>query len=136
MTPDDAVRARRRLTNKFIAAHQAERLRPFFAASALVVTGDGSRIEGADAGDGEGECGAQALGEGETHSEPGKGAGAEDDADALEVVEGEAGGGEGLLDQRGQALLMAAGHGFRRRGEHPIAVQHRRLAGAEAGVDA
>ena len=28
---EDAVRARRRLTNKLIAGHEAQRLRPFFA---------------------------------------------------------------------------------------------------------
>ena len=43
---DDAIRARRRLTNKFIAAHEAERLRPFFAADAKVIVGDGGLIVG------------------------------------------------------------------------------------------
>lgn len=47
--PEDAVRARRRLTNKLIAAHDAERLRPFFARDAQVIVGDGSLIVGADA---------------------------------------------------------------------------------------
>ncbi len=46
---ETAVRARRRLTNKFIAAHQAERLTPFFAPDARVIAGDGALIEGAGA---------------------------------------------------------------------------------------
>ena len=33
--PADAIRARRRLTNKLIAAHDAQRLRPFFAADVI-----------------------------------------------------------------------------------------------------
>jgi ketosteroid isomerase-like protein len=47
--PEDAVRARRRLTNKLIAAHEAPRLRPFFAKDARLIAGDGSLILGADA---------------------------------------------------------------------------------------
>jgi ketosteroid isomerase-like protein len=47
--PDDAIRARRRLTNKLIAAHDAARLRPFFAADANLIAGDGDLIVGADA---------------------------------------------------------------------------------------
>ncbi|RAK50894.1 YybH family protein [Phenylobacterium deserti] len=47
-TPEDAIRARRRLTNKFIAAHDAQRLRPFFAADAKLIAGEGSLIIGAD----------------------------------------------------------------------------------------
>ena len=35
-TPEDAVRARRRLTNKLIAAHEAVRLKPFFAEGRFV----------------------------------------------------------------------------------------------------
>jgi hypothetical protein len=46
--PADAIRARRRLTNKLIAAHEAARLRPFFAADAKVIVGDGGLILGAD----------------------------------------------------------------------------------------
>jgi hypothetical protein len=46
--PDDAIRARRRLTNKFIAEKQAERLRPFFLADARLITGDGGLILGVD----------------------------------------------------------------------------------------
>jgi ketosteroid isomerase-like protein len=47
--PDDAIRARRRLTNKFIAERQAERLRPFFTADAKVIPGGGGLILGATA---------------------------------------------------------------------------------------
>jgi len=47
-TPEDAIRARRRLTNKIIAAHEAARLRPFFAADAKLIAGEGSLIVGAD----------------------------------------------------------------------------------------
>jgi hypothetical protein len=48
-TPEDAIRARRRLTNKLIAAKEASRLRPFFVADARLITGDGGLILGADA---------------------------------------------------------------------------------------
>jgi ketosteroid isomerase-like protein len=47
--PDDAIRARRRLTNKLIAAHEAARLRPFFTADVKLIAGDGTLIHGADA---------------------------------------------------------------------------------------
>lgn len=47
--PADAVRARRKLTNKLIAAHDAARLRPFFASDVKVIVGDGDLILGADA---------------------------------------------------------------------------------------
>jgi hypothetical protein len=47
--PEDAIRARRRLTNKLIAAREAQRLRPFFLADARLITGDGGLILGADA---------------------------------------------------------------------------------------
>ena len=46
-TAEDAIRARRKLTNWLIAAHQARRLAPFFDKDVLVITGDGSRIVGA-----------------------------------------------------------------------------------------
>lgn len=46
--PEDAIRARRRLTNKLIAAHEAARLKPFFAADARLIAGDGGLILGAD----------------------------------------------------------------------------------------
>jgi ketosteroid isomerase-like protein len=42
-----ALRARRKLTNRLIAAHQAQRLRPFFTEDAAVVVGDGGVILGA-----------------------------------------------------------------------------------------
>ena len=48
-TPEDAIRARRRLTNKFIVEKQAQRLRPFFAAEARVIPGGGGLILGSDA---------------------------------------------------------------------------------------
>jgi len=48
-TPEDAIRARRRLTNKFIAAHDATRLKPFFDPQIKVIVGDGSLILGAPA---------------------------------------------------------------------------------------
>lgn len=48
-TPEDAIRARRRLTNKIIAAHEAARLKPFFAPDMKLVVGDGGLILGADA---------------------------------------------------------------------------------------
>ncbi len=47
--PEDAIRARRRLTNKLIEGREAARLRPFFVADARLVTGDGGLILGADA---------------------------------------------------------------------------------------
>jgi ketosteroid isomerase-like protein len=46
---DAAVRARRKLTNRLIAAHQGARLRPFFTDDAVVIVGDGAMILGADA---------------------------------------------------------------------------------------
>jgi ketosteroid isomerase-like protein len=48
-TPEDAIRARRRLTNKLIAAHEAVRLKPFFAPDVRLIAGDGALILGADA---------------------------------------------------------------------------------------
>jgi ketosteroid isomerase-like protein len=48
-TPQDAIRARRRLTNKLIAAHDAARLRPFFAPDVKLIVGDGGLILGAEA---------------------------------------------------------------------------------------
>jgi len=48
-TPQDAIRARRRLTNKFIAAHDATRLKPFFAADMRLIAGEGALVLGADA---------------------------------------------------------------------------------------
>jgi len=48
-TPEDAIRARRRLTNKIIAAHEAARLKPFFTPDVKLIVGDGGLILGADA---------------------------------------------------------------------------------------
>lgn len=47
--PEDAIRARRRLTNKIIAAHDAARLKPFLDPQIKVIVGDGSLILGAPA---------------------------------------------------------------------------------------
>lgn len=49
VAPEDAVRARRKLTNKLIAAHDAARLRPFFIEDARLIAGDGGLIVGASA---------------------------------------------------------------------------------------
>ncbi len=46
---EDAIRARRRLTNKFIAAHEAQRLLPFFTADANLIGGEGGLIVGSRA---------------------------------------------------------------------------------------
>ena len=48
-SPADAIRARRKLTNRLIAGHDAARLRPFFHPEMTVVAGDGSRLLGAAA---------------------------------------------------------------------------------------
>lgn len=48
-SPQDAIRARRKLTNRLIAGHEAARLTPFFDPQVLVVAGDGSRIGGREA---------------------------------------------------------------------------------------
>ena len=48
-SPEDAIRARRRLTNKLIAAHDAGRLRPFLDPQVKVIAGDGALITGAEA---------------------------------------------------------------------------------------
>ena len=46
--PEDAVRARRKLTNRLIAAHEAGRLRPFFSPDVKLIVGDGALILGVD----------------------------------------------------------------------------------------
>ena len=46
---DTAIRARRKLTNRLIAAHEAQRLRPFFTPDVCVIAGDGGVIHGVDA---------------------------------------------------------------------------------------
>jgi ketosteroid isomerase-like protein len=48
-TPEDAIRARRKLTNKLIAAHDAARLRPFFDPKANLISGEGGLLMGAPA---------------------------------------------------------------------------------------
>ena len=48
-TPQDAILARRRLTNNLIAAREAQRLRPFFVPDVKLIVGDGSLILGVDA---------------------------------------------------------------------------------------
>lgn len=45
--PEDAIRARRKLTNKIIAAHDAQRLRPFLDPAVTVIAGDGAVLAGA-----------------------------------------------------------------------------------------
>jgi ketosteroid isomerase-like protein len=47
--PADAIRARRRLTNRFIAGREAARLGPVFLPAAVVIAGDGSVITGREA---------------------------------------------------------------------------------------
>src|SRR5215469_14509150 len=46
--PDVAIRAKRKLTNRLIAAHDAARLRPHLADDMLLIVGDGDLIRGAD----------------------------------------------------------------------------------------
>ncbi len=47
--PDVAIRAKRKLTNRLIAAHDAARLRPHLTDDMLLIVGDGELIRGADA---------------------------------------------------------------------------------------
>lgn len=47
--PDAAIRAKRKLTNRLIAAKDASRLRPHFADDMLLIVGDGALITGAEA---------------------------------------------------------------------------------------
>lgn len=46
-TPQDAIAARRKLTNKLIAGKAAARLTPFFDPQARLIAGDGSLLMGA-----------------------------------------------------------------------------------------
>lgn len=46
---DTAIRAKRKLTNRMIAAHDAARLRPHMTQDMLVIVGEGDPIFGADA---------------------------------------------------------------------------------------
>lgn len=48
-TPQDAIRARRKLTNKIIAAHDAKRLAPFFDPQVTLISGEGGLLMGASA---------------------------------------------------------------------------------------
>jgi ketosteroid isomerase-like protein len=47
--PDVAIRAKRKLTNRLIAAHDAQRLRPHLADDMVLIVGDGGLILGAEA---------------------------------------------------------------------------------------
>lgn len=47
--PEDAIRARRKLTNRLIAAHDAARLKPFFAPDMVLIPGEGGVLLGAQA---------------------------------------------------------------------------------------
>jgi ketosteroid isomerase-like protein len=47
--PEIAVRAKRKLTNRLIAAHEAARLRPHLTDDVMLIVGDGGLIQGADA---------------------------------------------------------------------------------------
>ena len=47
--PEVAIRAKRKLTNRLIAAHDAPRLRPHLTDDVVLITGDGGLIQGADA---------------------------------------------------------------------------------------
>ena len=49
LAPDAAIRAKRKLTNRLIAAHDADRLRPHLTDDMLLIVGDGDLIRGADA---------------------------------------------------------------------------------------
>ncbi|OJU11721.1 MAG: DUF4440 domain-containing protein [Caulobacterales bacterium 68-7] len=46
---DAAIRAKRKLTNRLIAAHDAPRLRPHMTDDMLLIVGSGELIQGADA---------------------------------------------------------------------------------------
>jgi len=46
---ETAVRAKRKLTNRLIAAHDAARLRPHLTDDMILIAGDGALIQGADA---------------------------------------------------------------------------------------
>lgn len=48
-TPQDAIRARRKLTNKIVAAHDAGRLAPFFDSQVNLISGEGGLLMGAQA---------------------------------------------------------------------------------------
>lgn len=48
-SPADAIRARRKLTNRLIAAHDAGRLKPFLHPDITLIAGDGTVLSGAAA---------------------------------------------------------------------------------------
>ena len=48
-SPDIAIRAKRKLTNRLIAAHDAARLRPHLTDDIVLIVGNGELIQGADA---------------------------------------------------------------------------------------
>lgn len=48
MSDENAIRQQRKRTNKLIADHEAERLRPFFLSTVTVIAGDGSVVSGMD----------------------------------------------------------------------------------------
>lgn len=48
-TSENAIRARRKLTNKIIVQHDASRLRPFLDPAITVIAGDGSVLSGLSA---------------------------------------------------------------------------------------
>src|SRR4051812_30671288 len=48
-TPEGDVKDRRLLTNELIAAHDADKLKPFFDSNVTVIAGDGRVIAGRDA---------------------------------------------------------------------------------------
>ena len=48
-SPDAAIRAKRKLTNRLIASRDAARLRPHLTDDMLLIVGDGDLIQGADA---------------------------------------------------------------------------------------
>jgi ketosteroid isomerase-like protein len=47
--PDVAIRAKRKLTNRLIAAHDAARLRPHLTDDMILIAGNGDMIQGAEA---------------------------------------------------------------------------------------
>ena len=49
LTQDIAIRAKRKLTNRLIAAHDAARLRPHLTDDMMLIAGNGDLIDGADA---------------------------------------------------------------------------------------
>ena len=49
LVPDNAIRAKRKLTNRLIASHDAARLRPHVTDDILLIVGNGDLIQGADA---------------------------------------------------------------------------------------